>query len=384
MNLKSLAMVGTCAVALVSGAKLMAWGTAWTPPGSNTTYFNVGGRTGQAWTPPGSNTTYFSGDLFRGFTAWTPAGSDTTYFNGNGWSGTAWTPAGGNTTYFNFRGQLAKKLFADEDFVKRIDVVALQDAIGARNVDAMTSCAWDLKGVELILGKKDKTTTSDMIFASAANLAVEQGNAEALKQIITLAPEFKKYEEQLTLKSKTRGLKKSVTALPQLMLLPQKDWEKTLSTFSDWQQPVLENYMLAGFRGITKQSADTASMLVNEGRFTMNPLLIAMGALELSKYPYDSKLGIKFEPAQFFAEAVELAVAQKDVGVLKQLSALYSTANFKTAEFTQYLADELAMLGNTRGLKTDEGKYKPGDFSPINFNHLIRTVHYEETRFPAN
>ena len=371
-NLKSLAMAGTCAATLWAGSELMAWG------GYSTS--NVfGGQ--NYYNSNGTSAGYSSRNVFGGYNYYNSNGTSAGYSSSNVFGG-----------YNYYRGmssditpdQLAKKLFADKDFAKRIDVITLQNAIGTRNVDAMTSCAWDLKGVELILGKKDKTTTSDMIFASAANLAVEQGNAEALKQIITLAPECKKYEEQLTLKSKTRGLGKSVTALPQLVLLPQKDWKKTLSTFSDWQQPVLENYMLAGFRGITKQSADTASMLVNEGRFTMNPLLIAMGAMELSKYPYDSKLGVKFEPAQIFAEAVELAVAQKDVGVLKQMSALYSTANFKTAEFTQYLADELAMLGNTRGLKTDEGKYKPGDFSPINFNHLIRTVYYEETRFPVN
>ena len=342
-NLKSLAMAGTCAATLLAGSELMAWGESSRPNiFGGYDYYSNGTRTGS------SRSNIFGGyDYYRGMS------SDIT------------------------PDQLAKKLFADEDFATRIDVIAIQDAIYARNVDAMTSCAWDLKGVELILGKKDKTTTSDMIFASAANLAVEQGNAEALKQIIALAPECKKYEEQLALRGKTRGLNKSVTAFPQLVVLQGKDWQKTITSLSAWEQPALDQYICASFRGMTKESAVTASMLVNEGRLTMNPMMIAIGALELAKYPYDSKLGIKFEPAQIFAEAAELAIAKQDADALKQLVALYGTTNFKTAEFAKYMQDELAMLGNTRGLKMDDAKFKPGDFSPLNFDKLVRTVYCE-------
>ena len=282
------------------------------------------------------------------------------------------------------RGQLAKKLFTDEDFAKKADVIALQKAIMARNVDAMTNCAWDLKGLELMFGKKDKTTTSDMLFAAAAKLAVEQGNSAALKQVIALAPECKKFEEELALKSKTRGINKSVTAFPQLTLLPHKDWEKALKGLQPWEQPAFGQYICASFRGMSKKSADTVAMLVNEGRVTMNPQMIAMGALELSKYPYNSKLGIKFEPAQIFAEAVELAVAQQDKDALNQIAALYGTANFKNAEYTKYLQGELAMLGENRGLKSGSAQCKPGDFSPMNFEKMIRTVYYEEATIPMN
>ena len=379
MKLKQMVMAGSCALTLFAGSNLMAWGVqAWTPSGSNTTFFTSSdGRTGQAWTPSGSNTTFYSGSLFRGFTAWTPSGSNTTYFNGNGWSGTAWTPSGSNTTYFNFRGQVAKKLFANTVFAEKIDAVAIQDALVAKNVDALTSCAWDLKGLEIILGKKDSKTTSDMLFNAAAQIAVEQGNGNALKQIIALAPECKTFEAQLAMKTKTRGANKSVCALPQLCLLPPKDYKKAIDSLTMWQQPMFGDYICQSFRGMSKQSADTASMLVNEGRITMNPQMIAMGALELSKYPYNSELGIKFEPAQIFAEAVELAIVKQDKAALTQLAALYNTASFKSEECAKYIQSELAMLSGMRGMKPN-AKCTPGDFGPADFHKLIRTVYFED------
>lgn len=336
-SFKSLAMAGSCALALGAGSNLLAWE-------NNSSNMFDGQTRGQLYRDIFGNIRD-TGDIFFNIPT----------------RGQLYRDIFGNIRdtgdiFFNIptRGQLAKKLFSDEDFAKKADIIALQTAFMTRNVEAMASCAWDLKGLELVLGKKDKTTTSDMIFTSAAKLAVEQGNAVALKQIIALAPECKKFEEEFALKGKTRGINKYVTALPQLTLLPRKDCEKALKGLQPWEQPAFDSYMRSSFRGMTKQGADIVSMLVNEGRVSLNPQMIAMGALELSKYPYDNKLGAKFEPAQIFAEAAELAIAKQDKNALNQIVALYGTANFKTADYAKYLQGELVMLSSSRGLDEED------------------------------
>ena len=273
------------------------------------------------------------------------------------------------------RGQSAAELFEDKDFYNKVDVTLFADALQVRDVAILTGFAWDLKGAEIILGKVDKKTSSAMVFASAAKLAVEQGNADALKAIIALAPECKKYESQLALKGKTRGMSKfSVTALPQLASLPQNEWDKALKNLRPWEQPVFDKYLCASFRGMPASSAINASTLINDGRLTMNRQMIAIGAMELSKYPYDKKLGIKFEPAQIFAEAAELAILKQDKEALAQIIALYGTANFKTADYAKYLQNELTLMSSTRGLP---GKSKDAEPSLMDFTKTIWTVYYD-------
>ena len=357
MNLKSVMTVGASVSMLAMGINLMAWGTSWNAGGF--THYNFNGRTGTSWNAGGF-----------------------THYNFGGRTGTSWN-AGGFTHYSGdlFRGQekLKKTLFADKDFVKKADAITLQKAILSRDVDTLTSCAWDLKGLEIVLNKKDGKTTSKMLFNLAAKLAVEQSNAPALKAIVALAPECKKFEAQLALKGKTRGMNAySVTALPQLTTLPQNDWEKALQNLRPWEQPVLDKYLCASFRGMPASSAVNAFSLVNNGRFSMNPQMIAIGALELSKYPYDKKLGSKFEPAQIFAEAVGLAIFKQDKGALAQIIALYGTANFKNADYAKYLQNELSLMSSTRGFSGSSKKSEP---SLIDFSKTIWTVYYDTPDF---
>ena len=360
MNLKQMVMTGICALTLFAGENLMAWG------GGHSRRNIFGGY--DYYNSNGSSAGYSRRNIFGGHD----------FYNSNGSSaGHSRRNIFGGYDYYRGQKETAEKLFKDPDFVKRIDTGAIQDALVAKNVDALTSCAWDLKGLEIVLGKKDTKTTSDMLFNAAAQIAVDQGNGDALKQIIALAPECKKYEAQLAMKSKTRGTNKSVCALPQLCLLPSKDYKKAIGSLTMWQQPMLGDYICASFRGMSKQSADIASMLVNEGRITMNPQMIAMGALELSKYSYNSELGIKFEPAQIFAEAVELAIVKQDKAALTQLAALYNTASFKSEECAKHIQNELAMLSGMRGMKPN-AKCTPGDFGPADFHKLIRTVYFED------
>ena len=346
MKIKQMVMTGSCALTLFAGANLMAWGGY-----SRSNIF--GGQ--DYYNSNGSSAGYSRSNIFGGYDYYNSNGSSAGYSRRNIFGG-----------YDYYRGQkeTAEKLFKDPDFVERIDTGAIQDALIAKNVDALTSCAWDLKGLEIVLGKKDTKTTSDMLFSVAAQIAVEQENDTALKQIIALAPECKKFESQLAMKAKTRGVNKSVCALPQLCMLPSNEYKKGLKALRVWQQPILGDYICTSFRGLSKQNADIVSMLVNEGRITMNPQMIAMGSLELAKYPYNSELGTKFEPAQIFAEAVELAIVKQDKEALTQLSALYNTAKFKNDETAKYINTELNMLSSTRGLNSSI-TLNPGNYFSI-------------------
>ena len=345
INLKRILKGGLCVTALVASTNLMAWVSTRpnafggidivTPNGISTGIPNAFGGLDFRGAQSGFRGFSTRPNAFGGIDIVTPGGTYTGIPNAFGG--------------IDFRGNIAKKLFADEDIAKKVDVLALQQAVVSHNVDAMTSCAWDLKGVELILGKKDKTTTSDMLFDMAAQVAIEQGNAAALKQIIALAPDCKKYEAQLAAKSNFRGASKySTTALPELIEVSPKDFEKAIPALDPWQQPKLEPiYICGSFRGMSNTDAASASMMINEGRITLNPQMIAMGALELAQYPYDSKLGAKLDPAQIFAEAVELAIYKKDKVALTRIAALYETAGFKDADFAKYLQSELVMMNNT-------------------------------------
>lgn len=367
MNLKQMVMIGACAATVFIGTTAHAqWNTR----------RNVFG--GYDIVTPGRTYTgmpnVFGGMDFRG--GWS---TQRNVFGGYNIITPDRTYTGIPNVFggMDFRGKMDSAIFSNTQFCSMLDTLELAEAIQSNDAARIMGFAWDLKGAETILGKVDQKTTSKALFETAAKLAVEQGNSDVLKQIIELAPECKTFEAQLAMKTKTRGANKSVCALPQLCLLPPKDYKKAIDSLTMWQQPMFGDYICQSFRGMSKQSADTASMLVNEGRITMNPQMIAMGALELSKYPYNSELGIKFEPAQIFAEAVELAIVKQDKAALTQLAALYNTASFKSEECAKYIQSELAMLSGMRGMKPN-AKCAPGDFGPVDFHKLIRTVYFEE------
>lgn len=405
MNIKTMTVAGCSLFAFCIGSTLMAqWNTQLF--GSGYIHYGPGGssftsqRFGSGWihSGPGMRTTttmpFGNGWITRGG-SWTTSrfgngyihnysggGSFTSMPFGNGWIHSG--PGMRTTTTMPFgngwitRGQSAAELFEDKEFYDKVDVTLFADALKLRDAAVLMGFAWDLKGAEIILGKVDKKTSSSMVFAYAAKLAVEQGNEAALKEIIKLAPECKNYEAQMAMKGKTRGINKSVTAMPQLIVLPEDHFEKAMKALRPWEQPLLGKYMYASFRGIPISSAVTATTLVNDGRITMNPQMIALGAMELAKYPYDRKLGIKFEPAQIFAEAAELAIVKQDKEALEQIIALYGTAKFKTDDYAKYLQNELTMLSNVRGMKDGSGNK---ELNLLDFNKTIWTVYYETPDF---
>ena len=273
---------------------------------------------------------------------------------------------------FNYSGSLFRgakgesALFDDADVASKIDDGKIADALSSRNGDALTSCAWDLKGVETILGKKDKKTSSDMLFAAAAQMAVEQGNAECLKAIVALSPECKKYQDALAVRGKTRGAGAApLCALPQVVRVGSEDWKEELKKLHPWQSPLLDATTVFGsFRGISKADAELCSAMINGGRSAMRPLAMATGAVQLSEYKTSDDCCEKMKPASIFKEAVELAMFKGDWKSVKRLSDIYQATNFTEPAYIGYLKELTSMGGASRGiLKADEDLVNPDDLT---------------------
>ena len=265
---------------------------------------------------------------------------------------------GANGAYAgSWRGAGAEsKLFNDDVFSDKIDVSAISSALTSRNVDALASCAWDLKGLETVLGKVDKKTSSKMLFSAAAQLAVEQGNADGLKAIVALEPDCKKYEDQLALKGKTRGAGMGLDyCLPEIVPLESQNWKDKLKELKPWQTPMFNRDLVCcNFRGVPEGVAEACAAMINGGRATMNPLMEAVGAVQLSKYAAVDDISAKLQPSSVFKEATEMAIYKGDTASLKQLASLYETSSFLEPDYLRYIKNMSELSGKTRGLTDAE------------------------------
>ena len=283
-------------------------------------------------------------------------GGQNFFSSSSGFIGSSMPNAFGGMNY-SFRGKDgASTLFTDKDIGTKAESDKIAAALESRDVDTLTSCAWDLKGLETILGKKDKKTNSELLFAAAAQMAVEQGNADGLKAIVALAPECKKYQDALSLRGKTRGVGAApLCALPQVVRVGGADWKEEVKTLAPWQTPMLDKVTLCGsFRGMTEADAELCSSMINGGRVAMRPLAMATGAVQLSSYKTSDECCEKMKPANIFKEAVELAVFKSDLKTVKQLSELYKTTGFADPEYARYLNEVTSMCVASRGQLTDE------------------------------
>ena len=334
MRITKLQFMGVVLLAGVTAisAHAQQW-SSWTPFGGNTTYHSFGGQTGTSWTPFGGNTTYHS-------------------FGGQ--TGTSWTPFGGNTTYHSgslFRGEDGKSiLFSDAKFAEKFPEDAWLDAADARNVPLMTQLAWTMKGVETVLGSKDAKTTSAMMFDAAAQMAVAQGNAEALRSIVSLCPECAKYNEEMASLTKTRGAGTFVPGLPQLVLPPASPAELAgfLKGLAPYQVPLMPPEL---FSSMLPQTAapDVANIctLVNQGRITKSPRMLALAAVELTMSAGASS--VYLEPKRLLEEAAELAVLLADRNALEFIVDIYGREASPLADKEKaslYLEEAKAMSGS--------------------------------------
>ena len=328
--------VSTVVTTLMAGSA-MAWGTSFY--GANGAY---AGR--------------FQSNGFGGGSFYGANGAYAGRIQSNGFGGGSFY--GANGAYMgSWRGAEGKSnLFNDDAFSAKIDVQAIIAALTSRDVDALTSCAWDLKGLETVLGRVDKKTSSKMLFAAAAQLAVEQGNAKGLKAIVALEPECKKYEDQLALKGKTRGAVSGFACcLPEIVPLETQDWKDKLKGLKDWQVPMFNRDMVCcNFRGVSEGDAEACAAMINGGRATMNPLMEAVGAVQLSKYAAVDDISAKFQPSSIFKEATEMAIYKGDSASLKQLVSLYETSSFLEPDYLKYIKSMAELSGKTRGLTDEE------------------------------
>ena len=327
--------VSAAMTALITSSA-MAWGTSFY--GANGAY---AGR--------------FQSDGFGGGSFYGANGAYAGRIQSNGFGGGSFY--GANGAYAgSWRGAGAEsKLFNDDVFSDKIDVSAISSALTSRNVDALASCAWDLKGLETVLGKVDKKTSSKMLFSAAAQLAVEQGNADGLKAIVALEPDCKKYEDQLALKGKTRGAGMGLDyCLPEIVPLESQNWKDKLKELKPWQTPMFNRDLVCcNFRGVPEGVAEACAAMINGGRATMNPLTLATGVLRLSDFNLKSDIPEKIKPGLLYKEAVSLAIFKNDTEALKRLAALYKVTNFREPDFAVYMENLIAISGKARGMSVD-------------------------------
>ena len=329
--------MSTAVTALMAGSA-MAWVTS-TP--------NVFG--GYNYTSSSGGWVTSTPNVFGGYNYTSSSGgfgsSMPNVFGGYNYSGSLFRGANGESTLFN-----------DAEITGKIDAGKVAAALAARDVNALTSCAWDLKGLETILGKVDKKTSSKMLFAAAAQLAVEQGNADGLKAIVALEPECKKYEDQLALRGKTRGAGVGhAYCLPELVPLESENWKDALKKLKPWQVPMFNRDLVCcNFRGVPEGDAEACAAMINGGRATMNPLMEAVGAVQLSKYAAVDDINAKFQPSSIFKEAAEMALYKGDTASLKQLTSLYETSSFGEPDYLKYIKNMVQLSGETRGLTDEE------------------------------
>jgi len=280
----------------------------------------------------------------------------TTYYRSNsGQTGTSSTFMG-TTSYRGslFRGS-GKAIFENKEIAKRFDVVTWIDATLSKDVNKMTQSAWQLKGIEKALGKQDKKLTSKSMFETAARIAIIQNNAQALKEIVALEPACKKYQEELKLSGKTRGNGiGSIVNMPEMVIMPgvaPKNWLPKLGNLKPYQQPRYSMELLgAQFRGISPSLAGNISFLVNRGRTTLDPTMLATGAIQLAKIKMDKKTPSCFMPKLILGEAAGMAMDLGDKDALDFITGLYQTSILKNAVKAKKLQEEAKLMGKTRGV----------------------------------
>jgi hypothetical protein len=305
------------------------------------------------------------------FTAWTPNNGNATYYSGGGMSGQAWTPNGGNTTYYSgsmFRGaDGGSVLFESPDFSSRFSADAWIGATGNRDVAAMTGVAWSLKAVETILGKQDKKTTSDAMFKAAAQVAVEQKNSAALTEIVALCPACKSYQDELKAAGQSRGAASTV-AMPQIVYpnlgafdAAKPDAYKKLvdgmtQNLKPWETPILTPDLVRfSFRGISTPEAENVATMVNRGRQTEDPAMLAQAAVSLSGQKATVENSY-VNPQKMLEEATGLALLLNDKKTVTQIVDIYENDAFgvlKDEGRAQTLASELKTMGGSRGGEAD-------------------------------
>ena len=278
------------------------------------------------------------------------------FFSGGQFKGSSMPNVHGGYNY-NFRGANGSSvLFDGEVYGKFFSEVAWLEAVDMRDVPQMTALAWVLKGLETIAGEADTKTTSAMMFDVAAQVAVAQGNDEALKAIVSLSPSAAKYNNEMAVLATTRGKGGFVPAMPQIVLAPEKpkEFDKFMRGIAAYQVPYITPAVLSAKLPETPAS-DLLNIctLVNQGRLTKSPSMITLAALELAQNPSTAKSAF-LNPARMIEEAAELAILLDDKVSLEFIANVYGQKTSPLADKSKsamYSAEVVAMA-TTRGLSS--------------------------------
>ncbi len=273
-----------------------------------------------------------------------------------------------------FRGADGKSvLFESDDFAGSCEDAWI-GAVEERNVLAMTEVAWNLRGIEMMLGKADAKTSSTDLFRAAAQVAVEQHNGEALVDIVALCPECKEFEDDLKAATKSRGQHVIVT-MPRVLPSPLGSWDPSAredfagrvkvasSSLMPWERlEVTPDLVCYSFAGTSLPDAQNVAMMINRGRRTCNAAMIGMAAVSLSNMG-GSELE-HLDPKWLLEEAAGLAVTMADKQAIMQIKAIYENmaSELADAERARILGDELKMLSGSRGRSDPMIKSHPGQF----------------------
>ena len=137
--------------------------------------------------------------------------------------------------------------------------------------------------------------------------------------------------------------------------LESQNWKDKLKGMKDWQVPLFSRDLVCcNFRGVTEGDAEACSAMINAGRVALNPLMEAVGAVQLSRYAAVDDISSKFQPSSIFKEAVEMAIYKGDTASLKLLASLYETSSFHEPDYLKYVKSMAELSGKTRGLTDDE------------------------------
>ncbi len=258
---------------------------------------------------------------------------------------------------FRYRGASDESvLFADDEIAKLFPEAAWLDATDARDVPQMTQLAWTLKGLETVLGETDEDVTSEMMFDAAAQLAVAQGNADALEDIVALSPAAAKYKGEMAALATTRGKGGFVSGMPQIVMAPKtpKEFNKFMAGIKGHQVPFVSPAVLAAkLPKATAPEVLNICTLVNQGRITKSPSMITLAALELAQASGSTKRAF-LNPSRMIEEAAELAILKDDKTSLDFIANIYGQPTSPLANKSKaamYAAEAVAM-SKTRGMSS--------------------------------
>ncbi len=245
-------------------------------------------------------------------------------------------------------------LFASESFEKAFPESAWVEAVAERNAEEMLNLAWILEGIEKRTGEKDSKTTSAKLYQAVGKVALGQGNSAVLGQLVKLYPEAKKYQDEAKASSATRGKEGAPIAMPRIVVpVADKDGKIAPAKAGIVYLATPETVLAEFGNEIGYAKAESVAGLVNAGRVSCSPRLLATAAVELASLG-GSKKAVTLKPASLLSESEQLAETMEDAGAMSFVAAIYGMdGTLKNPSKSKECGDAAKAMGATRGLRSD-------------------------------